>query len=134
MNDQLGGCKAPAAEDRVQVPDKVLFYLSCCDKIGDSKATEKGETIKLCVDGIEWNWENEGNLRPLGEKHYALLKEDYIYFPCCYYFLKKFLFFYVIFCGPNVSFMLMVYVYLDCVLSSEALCDGDLLWLLLRGW
>ena len=52
-----------------------------------AEAGEGGEDIKLCADRINWNWENEGNIRPLGKKDYALLKADYIYFSCCHCFL-----------------------------------------------
>ena len=44
---------------------KELFYLSFCHKVGDSKATGVGESIKLFAGGIGWNWENEGNVRTL---------------------------------------------------------------------
>ena len=43
----------------------------------------------MCADCVGWNWENEGYVRPLEEKEHALLKADYIYFPCCYYFFLK---------------------------------------------
>ena len=34
--------------------------------------------MKLCADNVGWNCENEGNVRPLGEKDYALLNVEQI--------------------------------------------------------
>ena len=42
--------------------------------------------MKLCADGVGLNSENEGNVGHWGKKDYALLKVDYVRFPCCYYF------------------------------------------------
>ena len=39
-----------------------------------------------------------------------------------------------ILCVTGVLFMLIVYAYLECVVSPEAVCDGDFLWLLSYGW
>lgn len=66
-------------EGRVQIRDKVLFYLPCYDETGDSKVTGEGESIKLCADGVGWNWENKGTLDLWGKKDYALLKADCLY-------------------------------------------------------
>ena len=90
----------------MQIPDEVLFYLSCCHEIDDSKATGKEESINLCADGVGWNWRNEGNVRPLGgsfppngltfpsfskfQLSRALLKADYIIFLSLYFLFKKF--------------------------------------------
>ena len=74
--------RAPVAEGRVRIPEELISCLSCSHEIGDLKATVEGEGIKLCVDGVGWEYENDGNNRPLGEKDYA----DYVYFPCYYYF------------------------------------------------
>ena len=52
-------------EGRVQIIDEALFHFSCYHNVGDSKATGKGESIKLCADGIGWSWGNEGNVRAL---------------------------------------------------------------------
>ena len=34
--------------------------------------------MKLCADSVGWNCENEGNVRPLGEKEYSLLNAERI--------------------------------------------------------
>ena len=79
--------QAPAVEDQVQIPEGAMFCLSCCHEIDDSKGMREGEGIKLCADGVGWNCENEGNVRPLGEKRLCSpeCREDCIYFPCCYF-------------------------------------------------
>ena len=88
--------------------------------------------MKLCADGVGLNSENEGNVGHWGKKPYALLKANYVHFPCCYYFFKKNI---IIFWGATVLFMLIVCsVEHYCAVPSEVPCDGDLLWLLLHGW
>ena len=57
--------------------------------------------MKLCADNVGWNCENEGNVRPLGEKDYALLNvERIVYislviityiFLCCECFVSAYL-------------------------------------------
>ena len=63
------------------------------------------ESMKLCADGVGLNSENEGNVGHWGKKPYALLKVNYVHFPCCYYFFKKNI---IIFWGATVLFMLIV--------------------------
>ena len=53
-------------EGQVQILDEGLFHFSCCHKPGDSKAMEKGKSIKLCANGVSWSWEDEENVRTLG--------------------------------------------------------------------
>ena len=79
--DQLGVCKAELPSWNAEFKFQAKSYF-----------TGEGESIKFCGDGIGWNRENEGNVRTLGKKYYAFLKPDYIYFSCCYYFLKNFLY------------------------------------------
>ena len=38
--------QAPAAESRVRIPEGVIFCLSCCHEIGDSKVMGEGESMK----------------------------------------------------------------------------------------
>ena len=49
-----------------QILDKKLFYLSCCQKVGDSKAMGEGMNIELCDNGVCWSWKNEVIVRTLG--------------------------------------------------------------------
>ena len=66
-------------EGRVQIVDKGLFHFSCCPNAGDSKATGKRESIKLCADDIGWDWGNEGDVRTLGLEKTMLCLRRIIY-------------------------------------------------------
>ena len=49
-----------------QILDERLFYLSCCQKDGDSKAMGEGMYIALCDNRVCWSWKNEVSIRILG--------------------------------------------------------------------
>ena len=112
-------------EGLVQILDEGLFYLSCCHKIGNSKAMREGESITLCASGIAWNWDNEGNVRALAQK--ILCSPA---FRCCYYFSILFLciyFYFIVWFDCFVyadSFWFILNVY---VVPLEVPCDVDLL-------
>ena len=87
--------QAPAAGSRIRIPERVIFCLSCCHKIGDLEVMGEGEGIKQCANGLGWNCENEENVRPEGNKVYALLNAErivYISFviKTLIFFLKSF--------------------------------------------
>ena len=52
-------------EDWVQIVDEESFYLLCFPKVGSSKATGKGDSIKLYANGISSSWQTEENFRTL---------------------------------------------------------------------
>ena len=59
-------------EDWVQIVDEESFYLLCFPKVGSSKATGKGDSIKLYANGISSSWETEENFRTLPSKQTML--------------------------------------------------------------
>ena len=50
-------------EGQVQIPDEILYYISCFHETDHSKDMRGeggwgggGEGIKLCADSVGWNW------------------------------------------------------------------------------
>ena len=62
-----------------------------------------------------------------GKKDYALLNAEGIVYISLVIITFNFFYFLNFFSGVSVLFMMIIYVYLECVASSEVPCDGDLL-------
>ena len=94
-------------EGRVQILNEGLFYLSCCQKIGNSNGTTVGERISCVQMALVGSGRMRGILGQFGKKGLCFPKSDYIYFPCCYYFFTKVITC-IIFCVASVWFMLII--------------------------
>ena len=110
------------------VSQKEPHFVSSCHKIGDSKVLKEGEGMKLCAKGIGWNCDNEGSVRPLGEKDYSVLNAEQIVYISFIIITCYFL------CYECFVYASLIFLPFEPEVSSEVSSDGDLLWLLSCGW